>query len=328
MRIRILGAGWYGCHIGTALLADGHDVAVFDPAPRIFNGASGNIPARLHLGYHYPRSWKTRQACQSHTAEFLETYGPLTAAVPVNLYAVAAVDSLVDFGTYLRIMDEGLQFTPVDAASFGLKNCEGAVMTAERHIVTDLARAHFERALGERVHLGNRDEGEGGRWDATIDCTFCSKSAANVDRWEPCLTVLLRGPTHKAVTIMDGPFPSLYPWDEERGLCSLTSAKWTPLDRCGSYAAAARILAETGSGALLERARGMIDSMANFYPDVLAFELAECRTSIRAMPRSGSDARLMDATADGRTLRIRAGKIDAIFDAQRAVTEWLRDLEA
>jgi hypothetical protein len=33
----------------------------------------------------------------------------------------------------------------------------------------------------------------------------------------------------KAVTIMDGPYPSLYPWDEENGICSLTSAKWTPI---------------------------------------------------------------------------------------------------
>ena len=96
MKIRVLGAGFYGCHIARALLRDGHSVEVHEIAPHIFAGASGAIPARLHIGCHYPRSRLTRAACLDHREAFMAEYGFLTRAVPVNLYAIAANHSLVD----------------------------------------------------------------------------------------------------------------------------------------------------------------------------------------------------------------------------------------
>ena len=327
MRIRILGAGWYGCHLAAALKSVGHDPHVFDIAPRAFNGASGSIPARLHEGFHYPRSWSTRDACQKHRIPFLAKYGHLTAGPPVNLYAVAAVDSLLDFRSYLRVISEQCEFAVADdLAALGLDHCEGAVFTRERHIVSDRARAHFEAVLGDRLHLrcapGETPGGEG--FDLSIDCTFCANDSANVDRYEPCLTVLLRGPVQRAVTVMDGPFPSLYPWDEERGLCSLTSARFTPLARCRTYADAREVIEMTDPERLKTDAERMIDQMAYFYPAVGAFEIHELRTSIRAMPKSGSDARLVDVIEVGpRALRVRAGKIDAVFDAERAVFAYI-----
>ena len=84
MKIRVLGAGFYGCHIALALMRDGHHVAVHEIAGRIFAGASGAIPARLHVGCHYPRSRMTRAACQEHNAAFMSEYGFLTRNVPVN----------------------------------------------------------------------------------------------------------------------------------------------------------------------------------------------------------------------------------------------------
>jgi glycerol-3-phosphate dehydrogenase len=65
VKIRVLGGGWYGCHIALALIGDGHEVEIHETRERIFEGASGSIPARLHLGFHYPRSRMTRAACQA-----------------------------------------------------------------------------------------------------------------------------------------------------------------------------------------------------------------------------------------------------------------------
>jgi hypothetical protein len=96
--------------------------------------------------------------------------------------------------------------------------------------VTDRARALFRGEAGRphpAQHAARRRSRRPG-WDWTIDCTFCAHESAGVDRYEPCLVVLLEGPTDRAVTIMDGPFPSLYPWDEAQGLCSLSSALHTP----------------------------------------------------------------------------------------------------
>lgn len=332
MRIRVLGAGVYGSHLATALLADaGHEVALHERADHLFAGASGNIPARLHTGQHYPRSKLTRAACQEHHAEFMARYGDFTRGVPVNIYAIAAHESLVDFGTYRQILRGEIEFVTVARpAEYGLRNVEGAILTGERHILIDRLRDHFTAALAGHVYYGMPPGMvDDPAWDATIDCTFCAHENFGVDRFEACLTVLLEGPADRAVTIMDGPFPSLYPWDEERGLCSLTSAKWTPLAHRTTWADARHWLDEECPKGLIEcHGQEMFDQMAGFYPRLHdEYRIAEYRTAIRAMPRSAADARLCEIIRVGeRALRIRAGKLDAIFHAERIVKAMLADM--
>jgi len=105
MKIKIVGAGWYGCHLALALQERGMTVQLHDIAKNIFAGASGSNPARLHMGQHYPRSHQTRKHCQAHNTAFLKMYGGLTRCVPVNIYAIADKDSLVDFGNYRQVLD-------------------------------------------------------------------------------------------------------------------------------------------------------------------------------------------------------------------------------
>jgi hypothetical protein len=325
VRIRVLGAGFYGAHLATALLNDGHDVEVHEIADRIFAGASGGIPARLHQGQHYPRSRLTRAACQEHRERFMAAYGHLTHGVAVNLYAIAAHDSLVDFGTYCQVLRGEIEFVTVDEpAEYGLRNVEGAILTGERHVVIRKAREHFESALAGRVSFGTAPGAvDDPRWDWTIDATFCANDSAGIDRYEPCLTVLLSGPVGKAVTVMDGPFGSLYPWDEEAGLSSLTSAKLTPFSKsCKTWAEARALLHGLTIADVQARAGEMVEQMRYFWPEVDAYRVVDHRLTIRAMPRSGSDARLVDVVRVGeRALRIRAGKIDAILHAEQLVRE-------
>lgn len=328
MRIRVLGGGWYGCSIALALIADGHDVELHEVADRLFAGASGANPARLHAGFHYPRSRLTRAFCQEHHAAFMERYGHLTRGVPVNVYAVAAEDSMLDFGTYTQVLRGEVEFVTVERpGELGLRKVEGAVLTGERHIVIDLARAHFTEALEGRARFGVPPGLVDDRaWDWTLDCTFCANDGTNVDRYEPCLTALLEGPTERAVTIMDGPFPSIYPWNEIRGLSSLTSAKWTPFAKCGTRAEAEAVLTNVSVREVERRAECMLGQLAEYWPEVLErYRIVDHRLSIRAMPRSGADARLVDVVRVGeRALRVRAGKIDAILHAERVVREMVQ----
>lgn len=326
MRIRVIGGGWYGCHLALTLIEAGHEVELHELSDRLFCGASGANPARLHKGFHYPRSRLTRAACQDHAEAFMARYGDLTRTVPVNLYAVAAEDSLVDFGTYRQVFAGEVEFVTVERpGEFGLVNVEGALLTGERHIVIDQARDYFEGRLGDAVHYG-RPAGslDDPAWDWTIDASFCALDTEAVDRYEPCLTVLLEGLADQAVTIMDGPFPSLYPWDEEQGLSSLTSARFTPLSKtCRTYGEAREVLAHTEPAELRQRAQAMRAQMAEFWPASRSlYSIAELRTAIRAMPRSGADARLVDVVQVGeRALRVRAGKIDAVFRAEALIKE-------
>lgn len=323
MKIRVLGGGWYGCHLSAALLKAGHDVLLIEKGTGLFSGASGANPARLHLGFHYPRSRQTRQMCQVQHEAFMECYGFLTRTVPINIYAIAEHRSLVDYGTYLQVLRQEVQFVECERpAEFGLENVEGAVLTGERHIVIAQARAYFEALLVGRVHYGPHPLDDA---DWTIDCTFCAEDAERIDRFEACITGLLRGPTDRAVTIMDGPFPSLYPWDPQENLNSLTSALLTPLARCKTYAEARAVLEATTRQAAFERVEDMRQQLAIFWPESLTlYRPVDYRLGIRAMPLSGADARLVDIIQTGeRRLRIRAGKIDAILHAEKLVKERL-----
>lgn len=324
MRIKILGAGWYGCHIATELIADGHEVEIHETRSAIMQGASGNIPARLHLGFHYPRSHKTRAACRVHNADFMARYSFLTHGVETNIYAIAAHDSYVDFDQYCATLKGEVEFVKItDPSEYGLRHVEGAILTGERHILTDFARAHFWGNLKNHIRLGLQSNDTPDGFDIVIDCTFCSGDAAGVDRYEPCLVLMLKGRTDRAVTIMDGPFPSLYPWDEASGLCSLSSALWTPFSKeCRTYVEAAELLASLSEGDMRRQAACMIDQMAGYYPEVKNYRLDMMRTSIRAMPRSGADTRLCDVRHDGdKIIRVRAGKIDAVIAAARMVKD-------
>lgn len=323
MRIRILGAGIYGAHLGVVLSRDGHDVEIHEIASRAFSGASGNIPARLHQGQHYPRSKLTRVACQKHYTEFMTHYGDFTSGVPINLYCIAEHDSLLDFGTYCQILNGEIEFITVERPSeFGLKNIEGAILTGERHIIVDRMREYFTTMLGNQLKL-NIQPGviDDPLWDLTIDATFCAYEGFGIDRFEACLTILIQGRSDKAVTIVDGGFSSIYPWDEEASLCSLTSAKYTPLTRCATWRDARYYIDHKLSGEMLRyQTEAMITQMSKYYPAIHEYKVMDHRLAIRALPRSAADARLIDIIRVGeRAIRIRSGKLDAIFEAERIV---------
>lgn len=326
MRIRIIGAGWFGCSTAVELIARGHDVEVWETASHIFAGASGSNPARLHMGQHYPRSRLTRAACQDHHSEFMTRYGFLTRVIPINIYAVAAHDSLVDFGTYLQVLRGEVEFVTIyDPREFHLRNVEGAILTGERHIVIREAREFFEDELEGNLCL----DAESGTVDNpdfewNIDCTFCSLDSENIERYEPCVTGILEGPTNRSVTIMDGPFPSLYVWDERHNLSSLTSASLTPFAKnCSTWVAARSILDALSVDDVRFRCDQMLAQMATYWDGVRdLYKVVDHKLSIRAMPRSAADARLPDVIKVGdRALRVRAGKIDAIFMVARDIIE-------
>jgi hypothetical protein len=306
-------------------------VVIHEIADRMFAGASGAIPARIHRGFHYPRSAATRAASNAHYHEFKEHYGAFTKGVPVNLYAIAAGESMIDFETYRTILKDSVEYITVEhPEEFGLQNVEGALLTGERHILIDKVRDHFESQLKDNVVL-NRAPDEEGNFDWTIDATFCANQNIGVERYEPCLVVILKhDEVSKAVTIMDGPFPSLYPWNEEKGLSSLSSAQWTPFSKTiRDYKEARAFLDALTQEEIVSRGAQMIESMAKYYPAIREYEPVDYKTSIRAIPFSNSDARLVEVVkTDPTTIRIRAGKIDAVVQAEREVREIIRQASA
>jgi hypothetical protein len=67
----------------------------------------------------------------------------------------------------------------------------------------------------------------------------------------------------------------------------------------------------------------MIGQLGAFWPESRdLYTFADAKLTIRAMPRSGADARLVDViTPRERVLRVRAGKIDAVLHAEQIIKE-------
>lgn len=333
MRVKVLGGGWYGCHIASTLKNSGYEVELHERADRLFSGASGGNPARLHLGFHYPRSGLTRAACQETHKPFMRKYGFLTKAIPTNIYAVAQDASKVDFRTYVKVLRGEVEFIELEQPQdFGLANVEGALLTGERHILINAVRKFFTATLDGLVRYNSPPadaELDDPAFDWTIDCTFCARVPVRVERYEPCVTGLLEGPIDRAVTIMDGPFPSLYPWDEAEGLCSITSAEWTPIAKVATYAQARELLDNTSSDEVWLRIEEMRSDLRRYWPASWdLYKPRDYRLSIRAMPQSGAAARLVEVEQSSpRTLHVRAGKIDAVFLAEDLIRERLQCLQ-
>jgi len=84
MKIAIIGGGWVGCHLAAKLFRE-HNVSIYEKNNSFFQGTSYNNQNRLHLGYHYARSFKTRELCKNTFERFINDYSFLVKNVPVGM---------------------------------------------------------------------------------------------------------------------------------------------------------------------------------------------------------------------------------------------------
>ena len=84
MRIKIVGAGWYGCHLALTLQRYGNEIVLVDKVG-VFAGASRANQSRLHQGWHYPRSSVTRKCSQQHS-NYCRTRRQCKADTPANFF--------------------------------------------------------------------------------------------------------------------------------------------------------------------------------------------------------------------------------------------------
>ena len=112
----IIGAGWYGCYLAMLCKNRDIDYIVYEKNSDIFNNSSFYNQNRLHLGYHYPRSGKTRILCKKYFSRF-QNLG-LTKKIENNLYLISK-NSLIDDITFKSIFSfENYNFTEIENKYF------------------------------------------------------------------------------------------------------------------------------------------------------------------------------------------------------------------
>ena len=166
---------------------------------------------------------------------------------------------------------------------------------------------------------------DGEPFDFAVECTW---GALDPPRdwdlyYEPCIMLLYEGERdHPALTIMDGPFFSLFPYRES--LFSLTSVEDTPLGRCHDADQARSVIAGVGKELVNRKRAAMERLVEDFYPPFRErFQFRGFEAAVKTKIADASDARCAMVQREERVFHVFAGKIDAIFEAADEVRSCL-----
>ena len=90
MKIAIVGAGIYGLHAARTIAEAGHSVDIYEKAENGMLGASLINQARVHGGYHYPRSLSTAARSQENYLKFINDFSQHIQNDFKALYGIAS----------------------------------------------------------------------------------------------------------------------------------------------------------------------------------------------------------------------------------------------
>ncbi|MEL6143304.1 MAG: FAD-dependent oxidoreductase, partial [Bacteroidota bacterium] len=130
----IIGGGLFGCHAALFLASKGQRVALVEQEASLIQRASIVNQARLHAGYHYPRSIATARASDSYIQRFSHEFASCINDKFVHYYAIARRGSLTDAQQFKHFCDYlNIACDPVnDHAAFNYDQLE-AVFACEEY---------------------------------------------------------------------------------------------------------------------------------------------------------------------------------------------------
>lgn len=345
----VIGAGFYGCEAALELRALGYvRVLLVDQARAILSGASLLNQARVHNGYHYPRSLPTASRSHANFEPFLEAYRGAITPGRRALYAIAA-ESLVNPVQFARVCEligaACAPASPTEKRLFepGLVTAVFATeeATFDARALRALLQARLD-AAGVEVRLGTpaQLEPQLGRRVAVrigadlhhaeqvFNCTYAHLDAVDPTlqthiRKELAEIVLFEPPADlagRAVTVMDGPFFSSLPFPM-LGLQSLTHVRYTP-----HAATEAPLAATPPASPPTPHAGRMLRDAARYLPalhQVRAHRSLFVHKAVLAR-REDTDGRpiLFEASPRyGNLVSVLGGKLDNVFDMKARLRE-------
>ena len=253
----ILGAGLYGLYAARQCGAAGQRVLVLERDPGPFMRATYINQARVHMGYHYPRSYSTAIKSAHYFKRFCEDFAFCLHTAFDQVYATSAHFSWTDapaFRRFCRAADIRCDdVAPTKYFNPGL--CDGAFLTTEYTYDAQVKTWFLEQLAGlpgveiAYAHKPDKIEAVGEVWrvqagERTDEAPFLLNATyAGVNdihrmlglpsfgiKYEKCEIILCEvseALKNTGITVMDGPFFSLMPFGQT-GLHSLTSVTFTP----------------------------------------------------------------------------------------------------
>jgi hypothetical protein len=231
-----------------------------------------------------------------------------------------------------------LDFYEVNYPYHEFVNLDGFIETDERLIDAKSVKKFFKKNLEENLILSTvindadiEDHKDcillfGKKYDYMVNCTWGAFGVFdNLDiYYEPCITLLYKtlGKKDFSLTIMDGEFISLYPYEDT--LYTLTSVKNTPLCKCSQMDEAVHYIGNITEREIVEIRAKCEEEVMYYYPEFSEeFSYKNYYLSIKTKLNVKNDSRQSIVEFKGRKLFILSGKVDTIFDAEQEVIKHL-----
>jgi glycine/D-amino acid oxidase-like deaminating enzyme len=262
----VIGGGFYGTVIATHLAKHhGFDVVVVELGHELLARASYGNQARIHNGYHYPRSFTTAYRSHINLPRFVQDWPQAVKKDFTKLYAIARRNSKVSAQQFQRFCGSiGARIEPAAPEFRGLFDATlvERVFLVEEYafnatVLADYARRDLDdqgipvlyhtRVTAVRAAEAGRlavsaESTRGAETALTaryvFNCTYSGLNQVGGDvsptrtglKHEIAEMALVRLPSELegvAVTVMDGPFFSVMPFPPLR-LNTLSHVRYTP----------------------------------------------------------------------------------------------------
>jgi glycine/D-amino acid oxidase-like deaminating enzyme len=260
----VIGGGMYGCALARHLRRRQSRILVLEEGSALLQRASYANQARVHHGYHYPRSLLTALRSRANYARFRQEYAACLDQSFTKYYAIARVFSKVSasqFKTFCKRIGVPLEPAPADVRTlfnptliedvFCTEECAFDAVRLRHLLLGDLLRAGVEVRTGcavTRVQPASASAltitfeaaGQPNQVSAhtAYNCTYASINRLLIGSGLPGVAlkheiaevalVDVPSPLRRAgITVMDGPFFSVMPFPS-RGLHTLSHVRYTP----------------------------------------------------------------------------------------------------
>jgi glycine/D-amino acid oxidase-like deaminating enzyme len=322
----VVGGGFYGARLALASRARGGRVLLVERESRLLGRASLRNQARVHNGYHYPRSILTSLRSRLNYKRFVSEYADCVHQSFPHYYAIARGTSKVtaaQFAEFCRRIDAPLSVAPqAVTALFDPHRIEAVFTAQECAFDADTLRARLTRELDDagveimtrtaalRIKTSSlaearltlrRPEGEievGA--ECVLNCTYsrlnellANSGAAIIPAKHELTEMALVEPPPElagaAVTVMDGPFFSMMPYPS-RGLFTLSHVRYTP--HCSWHDANGAAIASVGDPGEVRASRypHMVRDAARYLPAMRSARYVDSLWEVKTlMPRSEKD---------------------------------------
>lgn len=328
LKIAIIGSGWYGAHLAYKL-SENHDITIIEKNSIIFSEASFKNQNRLHLGFHYPRSYDTRIQSKRGFKLFTKAYSKLLHKIDLNIYCISQNESLLDFRTYTDIMSSnGLEWEDIThCMPIVLDSIEGAVAVNELQIDAQKALEFFRNNLkckivnNRKITQENISEIEDSS-DLVLDCTWNKLFPTEKYYYEPCIVFMYKKllNINIAITIMDGNLFSIYPYEED--IYTLTHVSHTPLGQFKDWKEAEKRINCLNQKEINSKKISIESHVREYYKSFdIDYSYVGYFTSIKTKrTRVRNDPRFTYVEQiKQNTYSIHSGKIDTIFDIEHQI---------